>query len=635
MVRFDPSEQIDPDLLLTDVLTADELVLLGVPPFGLGGQGYPGIATSEEDFRLNALDMYGEDWINHAPTKINGAFKYLFDCILFPRTQLPIWHSPIDDIQLHGARGSAKTFGMALIGALYGALYPGNDVLHLSLSKDQVALARDIVEQYGGARRHNMGAPYGIRNFMRLFSVRSVGSPQAEINLRSWDDDDPGTAIMYRSVGNVIGARIRSIRAGAILFDEALREYDDDWHIRVVAGCRLGANNWKLNKMPEVKAQYEAYIEQLSYAFTAEEQEAIKEKTDALIEDNDAERKGSLVVYGNVGPEEWMWQRYEEGVENSFRWSVTWESKDNPATTKKQIEALVRQFGDDDEASDMEVKAKRPPPRSDTFTLQHRKGLLDLNYSARVRQEYEDGTPGYLYETLERHGLYRFAVPPVPGAVYAGAGDPGNDHAPGRNSWCVFVVRIDQIPFEMAYFEWGNFKGVPGHIKGSIKPWLRCVYKVIQTYPMLPDHFAAEASSTQRNIHEIAWDSELFWKDLGGARVTRQRLAVKPLSMSVVKPLLRNKLTLMLTQDGGLFHFPHIKGLARQMNNYKASEDKPTSRLAQDLIQGLFALADVTWEYAVTIIYPPEPEETAPEVYSAQWERETRSTFRDVGRVAR
>ena len=95
-----------------------------------------------------AWQQYGSAWDQHLPQLVNAFIHVYFGTVLFP-WHLAIYYAPQSEITIVGGRGSAKTEGLALAWATMVALNPGEDQMHVSISKDQAERTIRAILKWG------------------------------------------------------------------------------------------------------------------------------------------------------------------------------------------------------------------------------------------------------------------------------------------------------------------------------------------------------------------------------------------------------------------------------------------------------------------------------------------------------
>jgi len=573
-------------------------------------------ARRDDDFMENGYDLYGDAWEDHVPDSINVLFQYLFGIILW-RYQLSAYYTPLRDIMVHGARGSGKTDAFALILALWTAFNPGHNWLHTAPTKDQSQKAFDSIIRWG---RHAQDG----RDFYNMFIVHTRLAPFPDIEIRRWDDIDPSTRFWFRSFGRQGEPMelLRSFEAGRVSADEAFRTQNSDYPLRVLAGCLRGPNHYMMARFPELREEYQDLSYDYSMAHNFDERRAIEERISRFTEEHGLTKRTKFYVFGNVGSETWEWQRFEWGLKNpSRRWSKTWVSSDNPAFSAQQRKDLAQQFEEDPDTLRVEMYAEKPVPSGDVFVAEQIGMLFDGELNREGAERYEDGEPGWTYKTDEKWGLIEYMKPPDINGVYAGGGDSGTGRVPHRNKWVALVARIDRykakrhrgpgeeaVPFEIVAFETGNLSRSE---MGSITPWLNCLYKYTEVYPMPFGHFAADATGTQKDVHEVAWGSDgIIEEDVFGYDTeqwsdwrwqltdSRQRLVIRPLQMTAIKRKLIMQTQLILS--AGLIRCPNFPILERELASYQMQDTK----IAQDTVMALTALTAVIWPIVAEDLIP-------------------------------
>jgi len=540
-------------------------------------------ARSGDWFIRDGFLRYGEDWPAYIPRSENGqpiinvALQYLFGWQL-QDFQAPLYYCPIQDIMLHGGRGASKSEALAIVFATRTAFTPGYNWLHTAPSIEQSKYAYDIILEKGGAS-----------NFSRIFLQHTRVAPAPDIELRPWNEFDPGTKFFFRSQGGHGGKPmelLRSLTAGYVTSDESFRINMDDYFVRILTGIARGPNWYTLNSDPALKQEYDERVFEMQTETNPRRRRALQKSLDAWVVKKNVTKRTVLMLTGNAGPWAWEWIRYKWGKNNpDKRWSMTWTSAMNAYFDEDQKGLLRQQFLDDPDGLRVEMDAERPRAVGDVFVQDHLDNLFDNSLTETAVAAVEEEAPGWKFIKHEEYGLVHYEKPPEQGAAYAVGGDPGTGRVPNRNKWCNIVARIDARPFEIVYFHVGNVSRVG---QGSIRPWIADCKYILQRYPMPEGHFAAEAGGTQKNVHEVVWPEDL---------------QIVPLNMNVIKPTLIMQAQLLL--QSGLFVSPLISLLEQELSGYQILDKK----LPQDTVMALLALTNVVWPYVADMFQMPEPKE--------------------------
>ena len=566
----------DPDATLLDVLTADELKLFGYPGEGLA---YPW--REVEEFRENALDLWGLAWPEHVPRArecpINALFLYLWREVMWTY-QLRVLYSPLSSVQILGARGTGKTSAFAKMGATYIAFHPGNDWLGCAPSQDQANLQQEIVLSEG---RHDAER----RDFRSLFIVHDRIKPHAYLKFRAWDRWDPGSEAMFRSTGkpNEPGELLRSHEVGLITVDEAFRTFLSDWAIRTVAGCLRGLNKWRANQRPDLRDRWQEMALDLDDCDDPRERERIEKRMDRFAHQHGMAKPGLIWVGGNAGFFSWPYHLQEQAQKGARQWyAATWKTRDNPAYTRTQRASLKEKFRNDPDGYAMETEAKRPPPPGKIFTLEQIGGLFSGELDAELILGVEQGKAGYSRQVHEEYGVYQFSFPPERGHLYLGGGDGGTQAIPDRGKWCVLIWDVSVRPMKCCYFEMGQ---VGSRGTGSIIPWLRRLWELCQ--PSIQPHYNipyaglyADATGLQSQVYEVA--ATWSWS---------QPVQVLGFDMVMKMPLIM-KSQILLSE--GLLVSPTVEQWENEMGTYDLPDNPP---LQQDIVMALLASAAAVWDF--------------------------------------
>lgn len=598
------TERIDPSLTLQEVLTPDELALLGYP-----GDAWKGSLAWDQvhDFRKNALDMFGESWPDHVPgprqSPLSAVTQYLFGEILWGY-QLKILYCPSPEIQTIGARGTGKTKMFGMIGALWTACHPGNNWLHAAPSKDQSEKCYNYIIGDGAH-----GLEKG-RAFMDLFIVHKRKAPFAELMFRPWDEYDPGSSAMFRSTGkpNEPGELLRSHEVGLITVDEAFRTFLSEWALLVLAGCIRGLNEWRANQAPELKRQWQDMAMDYTMEQDPEQRDILEDQMNEFAYDNGLAKEGWQWTGGNAGWYRWPYRKQARAKREGYSkvYAITWKTSWNPAFTKKQRLEVERKYAHDPDALAMELEGKRPPPPGDIYVEEQIGMLFSPKLDAEVIQGALLEKPGYIYQRHEDLGVYRFAFPPRSGRIYAGGADGGTKQVPDRGKWVIILADItDDPPFPIVYFEQGNITSAG---RGSIMPWLSRLRELTTRnegdlyYEMAHASLYADATGLQRWVHEVA-------------QTWLQPVEVYPFVMTS-KPGLILKSQLMLSH--GIFASPTVEQWEYEMGVYTIPDPKP---LQQDIIMSMLALCQATWDFkgeGLGISYDTQMEQRAEDEMQAR-----------------
>ena len=260
----------------------------------------------------------------------------------------------------------------------------------------------------------------------------------------------------------------------------------------------------------------------------------------------------------------WLRERYEKGdpshssFDQLYR-SLRTETYDNTRLTKQQIAAMEAEYPP--EMIDVEMRGFFPDWGLTMFPSGHvwaciDQGIYDAVYIA-LNPEKGNPEEGYVLEEDPRHGVFRFEMPAVPGRRYISTGDPGMGDFPARNAGVVAVFDVENPnDKKLVYFHW-----VSG--RGSYNPFLASYRYVIDKYnPVLK---GLDATGPQKALDELAFQNN--------------GIEVDGLNFGRDKTAMLNALSLDITRHR--IKFPPIKGLIRQLSNYKLEDDK---RLAQDIV---------------------------------------------------
>lgn len=529
------------------------------------------LATRGDWFIREAWDRYGEDWENNLPRSpsghlwINLASQYLFN-FSFQDFQAPVYYSPIADMQLIGARGCGKTTVIAVANALLAIFNPGHDWLHVAPSIEQAKAMFDIILAMGRQGEFN-----------RLFVNHYRTAPAPDIELRSWNEYDPGTTFHFRSIGGHGGQPmelLRSLEAGIVSADEAFRTFQTDYYVPILVGMSRGPNHYILNSNPDLRKEYQERINDIQAEPDPMKRKRHEQELQHFVKDSGAAKRARLILSGNAGIWPVWWSRFKWGKKHpGKRWAKRWISSQNLYFTEDQRAFLEQQFEGDPEGLRVEMFAERPLISGGVFSAQHVDNLSDEELDHRALEGVERGEQGWKYVKHPEHGLISYREPPDKKTAYAAGTDPGTGKLPGRNSWVLMWCRLDGPPFRIVGLECGNltWRG-----QGSLDPWIATVKEMITLYRFPEGHVAAEATGPQKGVHEVIWP---------------ENLEVLPLNMSSIKATLIMQAQLMLSRD--MFVGPFIDLLHQQLIAYQYNDRK----LDQDFVMAFLSLVAVVWPY--------------------------------------
>jgi hypothetical protein len=409
-------------IYLDDTLTPEELELIqAVMPY--------------EEFRKTAIQDYGAEWEQHVPTAINALIMRYFKKALFP-WQLAFYYCPVPEATILGGRGAGKTT-MADAIAMYVALHPGEDHLHIAPTKDQAILAYHTIM--------GDGAPDGILpRFVERFVESAITAPFPEIRLHRWNKRDPGSVIRFRSLGDENIERLRSHEAGSITVDEAFRTVESDATYGQLRGCIRGTNRFMLNHLsPDEQQEITMRINALTLLDDPFKKKREEAEVQAYLKEKGLNKRGFFCLYGNAGAAEWIWQRYDKWVEAPEKyWSITVTSYDNPYFGADNLKALEEQFADDPDAREVEMEAGRPKNLGDVFAGHLIEKCTNRDLLPIAVKAAHEKVQGYRVERAAHCGIYLYQVPPIEGHWHVIAADPGSGLAPGRNKWTIGVFDV-------------------------------------------------------------------------------------------------------------------------------------------------------------------------------------------------
>jgi len=588
------ARKVTEDSTVEELLSPDEIEL-----FHYGRQG--------DWFIQEGWNQYGPDWENHLPRDpnsdliyINALSRYLFN-FAFQDFQAALYYCPIPDRMIIGARGSGKTTVVAITLALIALLNPGLDWLHVAPSLEQARVMYDVILTWG-AQGH----------FNRLFLKHARTSPAPDIELRPWNQYDPGTHYFFRSIGAHGGQPmelLRSLEAATISADEAFRLFESDYYVPILVGMSRGPNRYILNSRPGLAEKYRQFITLIEGEQDHRARQKLETELEKLLAQEGAAKQFSITLSGNAGIWPCWWSRFKWGEDHpDKRWSQRWISKQNLYFTREQQAFLAQQFEGNPDGLQVEMFAQRPLISGGVFSAAYLNALADEELDRKAREAVEQDVPGWKYIKHPEWGLVNYREPAEKGVAYAAGTDPGTGKLPNRNCWVLLWCRLDGPPFKIVGLESGNlsWKG-----QGTLAPWIAAVKEMMALYRFPEGHIAAEASGPQKGVHEVVWPDEL---------------EIVPLIMSTIKPTLIMQAQLMLSRS--MFVRPMIDMLHTQLIAYEYADKK----LDQDFVMAFLALVAVVWPYVEDRF---ELQEVEPDEETYWTSSEAQRDIRDLSRESR
>jgi hypothetical protein len=602
-----------------ELLTPDELDLILM-------------VREAERFTGYAWDRYGENWKDHIPTLVNArewcspevyeqvgpkflegaeaprpvinAFtQWFFSGFRFQNYQVEAHYAPQGDVHIMGGVGSGKT-GPTTISAISRAtLNPGYGVLWVAPILPQAKLAYDGVLQWG------MNGRWG-----EVFLKDHRRHPYPFVEIRPWDRHDPGSRFECRSLGQDPAELLRGGEFDEAVADEAMRAYSTSWYIALLTGRLRGPKPYMLNAYPELRDEYNDWVEAIEWAEGKAEREQLRKELEEWVADVGIAKQTRLTVIGNAPKGAEWWRRWEWGHKHpEKRYSVRWSTRQNVYVTQEQIDLQMRQFHGREEHAAVELDAMRPPSGGDVFPY------LDSFFSgdllAEAIQHVADGDEGWIVKSYEEYGVYHYEKALPPGTPCAFALDPGSGVIGKRNQWVILGVRLDKgpwveddpSPFEIVYARAGN---LPGQ-HGTPDPWIAAAKDVRSRYNIPNGHFAVESSGVQKNTHWVVWRDDL----------------------QLVPFFLNNQMMTLIveaqrTVGADMWWCPDIPLFSAELGEFKyvMPKDEPQDWVSSFLLLNhlVYPLVHEKWEYVES-----EDEEYW-EVYEGDGGREVRDTVREV-----
>jgi hypothetical protein len=523
-----------------------------------------------EEYRETAWDTYGPDWIYHIPQTVNAFVEHFFGTYLLP------WHlawyyapRPITDFIGHGARGSSKTVSLAIAGGTFASLNPGQNWMHLSISKDQAQLTYQALLTFGTPRWTE-----------RFIAGKPVTSPFPRINLKSWHMLDPGNDIVFRSLKDDMTELLRSHSAAYITVDEAFREISDESTYQDLRGCIRGINRFKFLLLPDhVQDEINTRTREIAMLPIGSKRKQLQLDLEERYVQFGLLRRNYLSLYGNAGPHEWEWQRHDMMQADPEHYlSITTTSYENPWRSQADIEAQERSLADDPDKRNVEMLAMRPTNLGNFF--QNVIGpCVEAEAVERAESAQNDGVPGYIVNRHISYGVYHYQLPVDPTHHYVFGADPGSGIAPERNKWAIVGYDISVQPIRMVYFRMGH---ISPRARGDWTIFWAILREISNTYPVWPGDIFIETTGPQRGMAQLAMPEDV--------RVT-------PVAFTTQKIELLNWLRQLLSARK--LKWPNIAQLIIEHGNY----DLPDKDLNQDIVMANLCAAGALRHYANELDY--------------------------------
>jgi len=472
-----------------------------------------------------------------------------------------------------------NTEAAAISHAVKVALWPGHDLLWTAPSLEQATLGHDLILSWG---------EQGL--FNEIFVERSVRGQKPEINLRKWDEYDPGGRMSFRSIGS---NPVELLRGGTFAFavaDEAMRAFSTDWYIGPLSGRLRGPNRAILNMDPVLSEEYADRIFEVETCYDMTKREKLRRKLEEWVEESGVSKFTTLTIIGNPPRTGRVWwNRLKWGYKHpGERYSRQWSARNNLYLSKDQIRLQEAQFRDRPEEAELEIDAKEVHMQGDVFP--YLDTFFDGDLTEVAVRNVVEGKGGWVWETHEMLGVYHYEKPPEADAVYAFALDPGSGIIPRRNKWVLLGCRIDKgPPFEIVYIQTGNMPGA----HGTPDPWIAAAQDVLSRYPMIESGFRMEASGTQKDTHYVVWKDDLY---------------LVPVSLS--HNLARLIVQAQRTVRADMWWCPDCAMFADEMTDFKMVMDK---KAPQDFVSAFLLLNDIVYNSVRDQFESDTDDEPAPE----------------------
>jgi len=429
---------------------------------------------------------------------VNFFTRYMMGGFSFQAHQAELHYCPVHDRQIMGGVGSGKTHPCTVSAMVRASVRPGYRVLWVAPILPQAKLAYDIVRSQTAGRR-----------WESIFMGHSRRHPYPLIELRKWDQYDPGGVFECRSLGQDPAEMLRGGEYNEAVADEAMRAFMTTWYIALISGRLRGADKYMLAINPEMQDTYTEWIEAIQYAESREEKEEMRDALEDWIKESGVEKETWLTVIGNAPRGADWWERWQWGFDHpELRYSVRWTTFQNAYVTSRQIALQRQQYEGMEDLLKVELGAERPPASGDIFP--DLRGFFSDELIRLAIKAQEEGEPGWVLEMHAKHGLIHYEKPVDPQGSYVFALDPGSGQYPHRNKWVLIGARVDKNPnngnqFEIVYIRTGNHPGQSGP-----DYWIAAAQDVKTRYPIMQGLFGVESSGVQKNTHTVVWGDDLI-----------------------------------------------------------------------------------------------------------------------------
>lgn len=282
-------------------------------------------------------------------------------------------------------------------------------------------------------------------------------------------------------------------------------------------------------------------------------------------------RLGTLTFVANSANNQQFWDLHDMAEVNPKHYSAyTVSSYDNPHLTDRDIERFEIVVGGDAESIRVSLKAGRPRGNGKEFSREVLERMTSHDLVQRMTDGINADLPGYIRLKQQGVGIHEWLLPPEPGHTYLVISDPGTDNPPHRNSPPIFIWDITDFPgtkqapkpMLLVGFVW-----VFG--RGDILNWATRFAELVRYYRAV-GRCAFDATG-----HQAGYDT---WMPI------LENLFVEKLSFAGnAKPLMLN--AGKIVASWGLAQVPaELDQLFSQLERYDITEDRPGSKLRQDLV---------------------------------------------------
>jgi hypothetical protein len=301
------------------------------------------------------------------------------------------------------------------------------------------------------------------------------------------------------------------------------------------------------------------------------------------------ERLGRFSMISNSWDNFHLWYYFDQAMADPDNFlSIVVSTRHNKNVTEEQLKRMVARIPP--EERERFIEGTRPEGRGNYFDRQSVYACEDPLEFDIVYKNVQDDIPGYHYEKMHGAGVTYYTLPPVPGHLYLGFGDPGVGTAPQRNAPVLMiwdVTNFPKIPAKLVAFYWGDGGG-------KIAPFVERMLTFAETYT--PIRFYIDSTGPQKNSAQLI-NEHIFRKRFAIKKAETAEDALVEESgyispMGMVRGIhgmdfsgggkSEYLVACRLFIETGLLRWAKaITGIRSQLTNYDAERDK---KIAQDIV---------------------------------------------------